>query len=165
MTEIDFDLHNFWMDQAIALAQQAGLQGEIPVGAVIVGADQQILGKGENRKERDRNPIAHAEILAIQAAAQTLDDWHLHQCTLYVTLEPCPMCAGAIIQARVGTLVYGVDDPKTGCIRTVINLPGSPAAFHRLTVIAGIRELACQQLLKSWFAQARSSAIALNFSS
>ncbi len=157
MPEINFELHYFWMDQAIALAQQAGAQGEIPVGAIVVGAENQILGTGENRKERDRNPVAHAEILAIQAAAKTLGDWHLDQCSLYVTLEPCPMCAGAIIQSRVGTLIYGIDDSKTGCIRTVINLPSSPASFHRLKVIAGIRELQCQQLLQSWFAQIRSS--------
>jgi tRNA(adenine34) deaminase len=155
MAEINFDLHQEWMDRARAVARQAGEQGEIPVGAVIIGTDGQILGIGENRKERDRDPTAHAEIIAIRAATKTCQDWHLVGCSLYVTLEPCPMCAGAIVQARIGTLVYGADDPKTGAIRTVINVPDSAASFHRLQVIAGIRELECQELLRSWFRQHR----------
>ncbi len=154
-SEIDFELHRFWMDQAIALAKQAGDQGEIPVGAVIIGSDRQILATGENRKERNQDPTAHAEILAIRNAAKVLKDWHLNQTTLYVTLEPCPMCAGAIIQARVKTLVYGASDPKTGAIHTVINLPNSSASFHKLQAIAGIRELECQKLLQTWFQNRR----------
>ncbi len=154
--EIAFDEHQQWMDKAISLAKQAGAQGEIPVGAIAIDPDGKILGTGENRKERDRDPTAHAEMLAIRAAARTLQDWHLTTCTLYVTLEPCPMCAGAIVQARIGTLVYGADDPKTGAIRTVIDIPDSAASFHRrLKVIAGIREMECQQLLQSWFQQHR----------
>jgi tRNA(adenine34) deaminase len=153
--EIAFDVHQNWMDRAIALAQQAGRHGEIPVGAIVVAADGQILGTGQNRKERDCDPTAHAEILAIRAAAKNRQDWHLTDCTLYVTLEPCPMCAGAIVQARIGTLVYGADDPKTGAIRTAIAIPDSAASFHRLRVIAGIRELTCQELLQSWFQQHR----------
>lgn len=155
LPEIPFDLHRVWMEEAIALAKQAGVNGEIPVGAVVVDSNNRVIGVGENRKERDRNPVAHAEIIAIQAATQTLQDWHLNTCRLYVTLEPCPMCAGAIIQARVGTLIYGVDDPKTGAIRSVINLPDSAASFHRLQVIAGIGESACQDLLQAWFQQHR----------
>jgi tRNA(adenine34) deaminase len=157
MVEITFDVHQERMDTAIALARQAGEQGEIPVGAAIFGVDGQILGVGENRKERDRDPTAHAEILAIRAAARACQDWHLSGCFLYVTLEPCPMCAGAIVQARIGTLVYGADDPKTGAIRTAINIPDSVASLHRLRTIAGIRELECQELLQSWFRQHRQS--------
>ncbi|AFY73771.1 cytosine/adenosine deaminase [Synechococcus sp. PCC 7502] len=153
--EIDFESHRFWMDQAIALAKQAGSQGEIPVAAVIIGSDQKILATGENRKERDRDPTAHAEILAIRNATKVLKDWHLNQATLYVTLEPCPMCAGAIIQARVKTLVYGASDHKTGAIHTVLNLPHSSASFHKLQAIAGIRELECQSLLQTWFQKRR----------
>ncbi len=157
--EIAFDVHQQWMDKAISLAKQAGAQGEIPVGAIVIDPDGQILGTGENRKERDRDPTAHAEMLAIRAAARTRKDWHLTTCTLYVTLEPCPMCAGAIVQARIGTLVYGADDPKTGAIRTAIDIPNSVASFHRrLQVIAGIRELECQQLLQSWFQQHRQNS-------
>jgi tRNA(adenine34) deaminase len=150
-SEIDFELHGFWMDRAIGLAIQAGENGEIPVGAIIISSDRQILATAQNRKERDRDPTAHAEILAIKSAAKALKDWHLSQTTLYVTLEPCPMCAGAIIQARIKTLVYGASDPKTGAIHTVINLPNSAAAFHKLEAIAGIRELECQKLLQTWF--------------
>ncbi|WP_408648806.1 nucleoside deaminase [Tumidithrix elongata] len=144
------------MQQAISLAEQAGAAGEIPVGAIVVSARNQVVGIGENRKERDRDPTAHAEIVAIRAAAKNLKDWHLNGCSLYVTLEPCPMCAGAIIQARVSTLIYGADDPKTGAIRTVTNLPDSPVSFHRLTVIAGICEISCQNLLQTWFQQLRN---------
>ena len=144
-------MHQMWMDRAIALAKEAGESGEIPVGAVIVNREGVVLSTGVNRKERDQDPTAHAEIVAIREAARALHDWHLNGCTLYVTLEPCPMCAGAILQARVSTLVYGADDPKAGAIRTVANLPDSPVSFHKLEAIAGIRERECQELLISWF--------------
>ena len=143
------------MDRAIALAQQAGAAGEIPVGAVIVNKKGEEIATGVNRKERDQDPTAHAEIVAIRAAARSLRDWHLTGCTLYVTLEPCPMCAGAILQARVSTLVYGADDPKAGAIRTVANLPDSPVSFHQLETIAGVRERECQDLLQAWFKSIR----------
>jgi tRNA(adenine34) deaminase len=143
------------MSRAIALAEAAGAVGDVPVGAVIVGPDGNLLGEGENRRERDHDPTAHAEIVALRAAGRSLKNWHLNYCTLYVTLEPCPMCAGAIIQARLGTLVYGVDDPKTGTIRTVANLPDSACSNHRLSVVAGILESTCRQQLQSWFAQRR----------
>lgn len=149
--------HYQWMSRAIALAQAAGDAGEIPVGAVIVGADGTLVAEGENRRERDHDPTAHAEIRALQAAGRSLKTWKLNQCTLYVTLEPCPMCAGAIIQARVGTLVYGVDDPKTGTIRTVLNLPDSACSNHRLQVLGGILESACRQQLQLWFEHHRQN--------
>jgi len=148
-------VHRQWMQRAIAIAQNAGEAGEVPVGAVIIDGAGQLIAEGENRKERDRDPTAHAEILAIRAAGKTLQNWHLNQCTLYVTLEPCPMCAGAIILARLGLLVYGVDDPKTGSIRTVANLPDSACSNHRLSVLGGILESACRQQLQVWFAQRR----------
>jgi tRNA(adenine34) deaminase len=157
---IPFELHQQWMDRSIALARQAGDAGEIPVGAIVVSAEGRILGVGENRKERDRDPTAHAEILAIRAATRTLQDWHLTGCCLYVTLEPCPMCAGAIVQARIGTLIFGTDDPKTGAVRTVLNIPDSSASFHRLQVLAGIREAACQELIQAWFQQHRRQSTA-----
>ncbi len=139
------------MSQAIALAQSAGEAGEVPVGAVIVDADHHLIATGENRRERDNDPTAHAEILALRAAGQSLQTWHLNNCTLYVTLEPCPMCTGAIILARVGVLVYGADDPKTGAIRTVTNLPDSACSNHRLPLVAGIMESVCRHQLQSWF--------------
>ncbi|MBD2692765.1 nucleoside deaminase [Anabaena catenula FACHB-362] len=143
------------MNHALELAQIAGEAGEVPVGAVIIDPDGKLIAEGENRKERDKDPTAHAEIIAIRAAAKNLQSWRLHQCTLYVTLEPCPMCAGAIAHARLATIVYGVDDTKTGAIRTVINIPDSPASNHRLQVVGGILESACRLQLQTWFANKR----------
>ena len=143
------------MSRALALAQEAGDAGDVPVGAVIVDRVGNLIAEASNRKERDKDPTAHAEILALRAAAQVLQTWHLDCCTLYVTLEPCPMCAGALIQARIGLLVYGADDPKTGTIRTAANLPDSACSNHRLPVLAGIMESACREQLQFWFAQRR----------
>ncbi|MGB5962098.1 MAG: tRNA adenosine(34) deaminase TadA [Coleofasciculaceae cyanobacterium] len=148
-------IHRQWMSQAIALAQVAGDAGEVPVGAVIVDANHNLVATAQNRRERDKDPTAHAEILALRSAGQVLQTWHLNNCTLYVTLEPCTMCAGAIILARLGLLVYGVDDPKTGTIRTVANIPDSICSNHKLPVLAGIMESACREQLQSWFAMRR----------
>ena len=152
----NLEVHQMWMAKAIALAKQAGADGEIPVGAIVVNKLGEAIALGVNRKERDQDPTAHAEIVAIREAARVLRDWHLTDCTLYVTLEPCPMCAGAILQARISTLVYGADDPKAGAIRTVANLPDSPVSFHKLEAIAGIREQECQELLQDWFKNLRN---------
>ena len=146
------------MRRAIALAQAAGVAGEVPVGAVIVDASGNLIAEAENRRERDDDPTAHAEILVLRAAGQALQNWHLNHCTLYVTLEPCPMCAGALTQARLGLLVYGADDPKTGAIRTVANIPDSACSYHRLSVLGGICESACRQQLQGWFASRRLAA-------
>ncbi len=137
------------------LAQAAGDAGDVPVGAVIVAADGRAIAEAENRRQRDHDPTAHAEILALRAAGQTLQSWHLENCTLYVTLEPCPMCAGALVLARLGQLVYGADDPKAGAVRTVVNLPDGPCSNHRLAVIGGILESVCREQLQTWFAQRR----------
>ncbi len=150
-----YTTHRHWMSCAIALAESAGKAGEVPVGAVVVDAQGQLLAEAENRRQRDCDPTAHAEILALRQAGQRRQNWHLNDCTLYVTLEPCPMCAGAIVQARLGLLVYGADDPKTGVIRTVANIPDSHYSFHRLAVLAGILESACTQQLQNWFIQRR----------
>ncbi len=151
----NFEAHRHWMRRALELAQAAGDAGEVPVGAAIVDSAGYLIAVGENRKQRDCDPTAHAEILAIRAAGTVLGNWHLNQCTLYVTLEPCPMCAGAIVQARLGLLVYGADDPKTGAIRTVANIPDSACSNHRLPVLGGILESACRQQLQAWFARRR----------
>lgn len=148
--------HCDWISHAIALAAKAGAAGEVPVGAVVVDANDQLIAEAENRRERDRDPTAHAEILALRAAGQRLNNWHLNQCTLYVTLEPCPMCAGAVLHARLGLLVYGAHDPKTGAIRTVLNLPESACSFHRLAVLGGVLETECRQQLQTWFGQRRA---------
>jgi tRNA(adenine34) deaminase len=151
----DYLKHCGWMKRAIALAAAAGAAGEVPVGAVIIDNDNTLIAEGENRRERDHDPTAHAEIVALRAAGQALQTWHLEQCTLYVTLEPCPMCAGALINSRLGRLVYGADDPKAGAVRTVANLPDSACSNHRLPVMGGILESACRQQLQEWFGQRR----------
>lgn len=153
----DYLRHYGWMRQAIMLAAAAGEAGEVPVGAVVVDGNDRLIAAAENRRERDHDPTAHAEVLALRAAGQALQSWRLENCTLYVTLEPCPMCSGAIIQARLGLLVYGADDPKAGGIRTVLNLPDSPASNHHLAVLGSILEAPCRQQLQDWFAQRRSS--------
>jgi tRNA(adenine34) deaminase len=152
----DSDLrHRHWMQEAIALAQTAGEADEVPVAALVVGPDNQLLAAAANRKERDTDPTAHAEVLALRAAGARLGNWHLNECTLYVTLEPCMMCAGAIVQSRLGLLVYGADDPKAGAIRSVLNLPDSPCSNHRLAVLSGILEEPCRQQLQQWFQRKR----------
>ncbi|MBD2035124.1 nucleoside deaminase [Leptolyngbya sp. FACHB-321] len=143
------------MERAIALARMAGEAGDVPVGAVIVDANGRAIAEAENRRERDHDPTAHAEILALRAAGRVLNDWHLTQCTLYVTLEPCPMCAGALVLARLGQLVYGADDPKAGAVRSVLNMPDSDCSNHRLPVMGGVLEVPCRQQLQDWFAQRR----------
>ena len=149
--------HQYWLEKCIQLAQTAAEWGDVPVGAIIVDRNGNLITEAANCKEKNQDPTAHAEIIAIRAASQIKQNWHLNHCTLYVTLEPCPMCAGAIIQSRISTLVYGVDDPKTGAIRTVTNLPDSSCSYHRLKVIAGIRELECRQQLQTWFTVRRKT--------
>ncbi|WP_269460811.1 tRNA adenosine(34) deaminase TadA [cyanobacterium endosymbiont of Rhopalodia gibberula] len=155
ITQTSYHTHRYWMAKAFILSQEAEKMGEVPVGAVIVDSQGNLVAQTANRKETDQDPTAHAEIVAIRIAAQTLHSWNLKDCTLYVTLEPCPMCTGAIIQSRLGLLVYGCDDPKSGTIRTVLNLPDSYCSNHRLAVISGIYEDECRQQLQKWFTKRR----------
>jgi len=150
----EYVTHRGWMERAIALAEAAGMAGDVPVGAVIV-RDGMAIAEAENRRERDHDPTAHAEVLALREAGRVLNTWHLNDCTLYVTLEPCPMCAGAILLARLGLLVYGADDLKAGAVRSVLNLPDSGCSNHRLPVIGGILESSCRRQLQTWFAERR----------
>ena len=143
------------MNLALEMAKEAGESGEVPVGAILVDPAGNLIAKASNRKQRDRDPTAHAEILAIRSATAAIDAKYLENCTIYVTLEPCPMCAGAIVQARIGLLVYGADDPKTGAIRTVANIPDSSMSNHKLAVLGGIMESATKEQLKSWFSKRR----------
>lgn len=147
--------HRRWMLRALELAEAAGEAGEVPVGAVVVGPDDEVLAEATNRRERDHDPTAHAEILALRQAGQRLRNWHLTACRLYVTLEPCPMCAGALVNARLGLLVYGADDPKAGAVRSVLNVPDGPASNHQLAVQGGILASSCRQQLQTWFQQRR----------
>ncbi len=152
----DYARHHYWMQQAQHLAHLAAVAGEVPVGAIVTDSAGVAIAAAGNRREREGDPTAHAELLALRAAGRQRADWHLHECVLYVTLEPCPMCAGAIVQARLGLLVYGADDPKTGAIRTAANFLDSPLSCHRPRVIAGIRGRECRQQLQAWFARQRA---------
>lgn len=144
-----------FMQMALAEAEIALQQNEVPVGAVIV-KDGEVIGRAHNLREQDKNPLAHAELLAIQQAAKKLKNWRLTGCTIYVTLEPCPMCAGAMQQARVSRLVYGAADPKVGAAGSVFNLVSELKLAHRLQVTSGIAKENCQQLLDIFFKKVRN---------
>jgi len=145
-----------WMEYALREAEQAYKRKEVPVGAVIVH-DGRIIGKGYNQIESLNDPTAHAEMIAITAAATFLSDRRLLDCTLYVTLEPCPMCAGAIVQARIPRLVYGAWDPKAGACGTLFNIVQDDRMNHRVELAAGILEERCGSLLKEFFLTMRTS--------
>jgi len=146
--------HDYFMNQALALAAEAARQGEVPVGALVVRQGE-IIGQGFNRRERNQDPVAHAEIQAIQEAACHLGSWRLTETTLYVTLEPCPMCAGAIINARIPIVVYGCDDPKAGAARSMYQLLEDPRLNHRAQVLAGVQKGRASALLSEFFAGLR----------
>ena len=141
------------MDEALKLAKEAFDEGEVPVGCVIT-KDGQIVGRGRNRREKGKSALAHAEIEAIAQACENLGGWRLWECTLYVTLEPCPMCAGAIVNARIPRVVYGASDDKCGAVRSVCAL-FDMKFNHRPQVECGIREEECAALLKAFFQKLR----------
>jgi len=143
------------MRQAIALAEEAAAEGEIPVGALVVDRETgEILGRGRNRREHDHSPTAHAEILAIEEAAKKRGSWRLSGCSLYVTLEPCPMCSGAIINARIDRVIFGAYDPKAGAVRSVEEMFALPYN-HKPRVTAGLLEEPCAAVLQAFFAEIR----------
>ena len=142
-----------FMEEALALAREAFADGEVPVGCVIAKGDQ-IVGRGRNRREKGKSALAHAELEAIDEACRTLGGWRLWECTLYVTLEPCPMCAGAIINARIPRVVYGARDAKCGAVRSVCSL-FSMAFNHHPQVEQGILEQPCAALLTDFFQKLR----------
>ena len=145
-----------FMDEALAEATKAAEIGEVPVGAVVV-RDGEIIGRAHNRREIDGDPMAHAEILALrQATAATRDGWRLLGTTLYVTLEPCAMCAGALVNARVDTLVFATEDPKAGFCGSLADLVRDPRLNHRLTVREGVRREEASEMLRSFFRRLRS---------
>jgi len=139
-----------WMRHALALAQRAQDEGEVPVGAVLV-QNSEIIGEGWNRPIGTHDPSAHAEMLAMRAAAQAIGNYRLPGSTLYVTLEPCVMCAGAIIHARVSRLVYGAHDPKAGGVQSVYDVIANPKLNHRLDWTGGVLEAECATLLRDFF--------------
>lgn len=142
------------MRQALALAQEARDAGEIPVGCLITDGEGSVISVGRNRREERRDATAHAEVEAIRAACEQRGDWHLDDCTLYVTLEPCPMCAGAILNARMKTVVYGAREPKTGSLGSVIDLYAENYGYHP-RVYGGVCREDCAALLRSFFEELR----------
>lgn len=140
------------MGRALDLARGAGADGDVPVGALVVSPTGQVLGEGCNLREVDGDPTAHAEVVALRAAARHTGEWRLEDCTLVVTLEPCPMCAGALVLSRISTLVFGAWDPKLGACGSVWDIVRDRRATHRVEVIGGVREAECSQVLLDFFA-------------
>jgi tRNA(adenine34) deaminase len=147
--------HASWMGLALAQAAHASATGDVPVGAVVLSAGGEVLGAGVNRREADGDPTAHAEALALRAAARAQGQWRLDGCTLVVTLEPCVMCAGAIVLSRLERLVFGAWDPKAGAAGSVWDLVRDRRANHRVEVVGGVREEECTRLLVDFFERRR----------
>lgn len=143
-----------YMKEALRQAKKAYALGEVPIGCVIVHEDK-IIGRGYNRRNTDKNTLAHAEITAINKASKKIGDWRLEDCTLYVTLEPCQMCAGAIVQARIPHVVMGCMNPKAGCAGSILNILDMPEFNHQVAVTRGVLEEECSEMLKTFFTELR----------
>lgn len=143
-----------YMREAVKQAEKAYALGEVPIGCVIV-YEGKIIGRGYNRRNTDKNTLAHAEITAIRKASKVIGDWRLEGCTMYVTLEPCQMCAGAIVQARISKVVMACMNPKAGCAGSVLNILDMPAFNHQVEIVRGILEEECSQMLKVFFKELR----------
>ena len=144
-----------FMKEALRLAAESAAEGEVPVGAVVV-IDDRIVGRGRNRREKDKNALAHAELEAINEACRTLGGWRLWQCDMYVTLEPCPMCTGAIINSRIKRLVYGASDFKAGSCGSVVNLFDFPYN-HKPYIVSGFMQEECSEILSEFFKELRKN--------
>ncbi|MGN0413653.1 MAG: tRNA adenosine(34) deaminase TadA [Lachnospiraceae bacterium] len=153
-SELTEKTHIKYMKAALKQAQKAYQLGEVPIGCVIVH-EGKIIARGYNRRNTDKNTLAHAEITAINRASKKIGDWRLEECTLYVTLEPCQMCAGAIVQARIPSVVMGCMNPKAGCAGSILNLLNMPEFNHQVNVTRGILEEECSQMLKQFFKELR----------
>ena len=147
--------HILWMRRLLRRAEAVGDEGEIPVAAVVLDGQGRALGWGSNRRERDQQPLGHAELMALQQAARLRGDWRFNDCTVLVTLEPCPMCAGALVQARMGRVVFGAHDPKRGGLGGVLDLSDSPSAHHTMHVVGGVEAERCGNQLERWFKRRR----------
>lgn len=147
-------MHEKYMMEAIKEAKKALIKDEVPIGCVIVH-DDKIIGRGHNLRETKQQSIAHAEIIAIQKACKKIGSWRLENCTLYVTLEPCPMCSGAILQSRIDNVVFGAYDPKGGCIESCMKMYDVKGFNHYPNTIGGIMEDECSKLLKDFFKEKR----------
>lgn len=148
------NIHEKYMKEAIKQAKKAYLLREVPIGCVVV-YENKIIGRGYNRRNTDKNTLAHAEITAINKASKKIGDWRLEGCTLYVTLEPCQMCSGAIVQARIPQVVIGSMNPKAGCAGSVINLLDMKEFNHQVQIITGIMETKCSEMLITFFKELR----------
>lgn len=146
--------HIKYMKEALKQAKKAYALGEVPIGCVIVYQDK-IIARGYNRRNTDKNTLAHAEITAINRASKKLGDWRLEDCTLYVTLEPCQMCAGAIVQSRITNVVMGCMNPKAGCGGSILNILEMPEFNHQVNVLRGVMEEECSQILQDFFKELR----------
>ena len=155
LTDPRHPFHIEHMTMALDEAAAAAAEDEVPVGAVIVSLKQGVVARAHNQRERLHDPTAHAEMIAITQAAQTLASWRLDGCVLYVTLEPCPMCAGAIVQARLPLVVYGCADPKAGACETLYHIPTDPRLNHRAQVVGGVLADRCAAVLSDFFASKR----------
>lgn len=149
--------HAYWMKQALVQAEKAFVAKEIPVGAVVV-KDGKVIGRGYNQREQLNDPTAHSEVIAITAAANTLEDWRLTDCTLYVTKEPCPMCAGAIVNARLKMVVFGCYDEEAGCCGSLYQLCGDPRFKTKVAVKGGVMEGQSLSIIKEFFLQRRTKS-------
>ena len=147
-------MHELYMNMALQEAQLAFEQDEVPIGAVIVH-EERVIARAHNQREQLRDPTAHAEMIAITQAAQSRGSWRLDGCTLYVTLEPCPMCAGAIVQSRIPTVVYGAADPKAGAVQSLYRLLDDPRLNHRCQIVVGVLAQPCGEILTRFFQQQR----------
>lgn len=147
--------HDFWMKRALDQAVQAYDAGEVPVGAVIVH-EERVIAEAGNQRETLNDPTAHAEMIAITQAAEVMGSWRLLDCTLYVTLEPCPMCAGAIVQARVPFVVYGTPDPKGGACDTMFQITSDIRLNHQAAVLSGVMQQDCSDILRQFFREQRA---------
>jgi tRNA(adenine34) deaminase len=153
--------HQLFMHEAILLAKQARELNEVPIGAVVV-KNGQIIGRGYNRREIDKSPLGHAEIMAIQEASKYLGVWRLDDCQLYVTLEPCPMCAGAIVQSRIREVIFGTHDPKSGYAGSLHNTLQNPKLNHQTEIHHGVHQEECEELLKAFFRKLREKKAKLS---
>lgn len=148
------DIHEKYMKEALKQAKKAYLLGEVPIGCVIVH-EGKIIGRGYNRRNTDKNTLSHAEITAIHKASKKIGDWRLENCTLYVTLEPCQMCSGAIVQARIPEVVMGCMNPKAGCAGSILNLLEMPQFNHQVKVTRGVLEKECSNMITTFFKELR----------
>src|ERR1022692_3982557 len=163
MSEPIIDLHSddYFMGEALRQAAKAGEAGEVPVGAVVV-REGKIIARAFNQIELLKDATAHAEMLALTQAEEAVGDWRLTDCTLYVTKEPCPMCAGAIVHVRVARVVFGASDPKMGAAGSALNLLQFPTSNHRCAITGGVREPECRSLLQTFFAEQRNKQQSAN---